>query len=84
MKVLERRYSCTGSKVHYHEPPLPSEITTTSVIAAIQVREAVKIASGYENTILNRIFYYNGEKNQSEEIEIEINPNCQHHDFVGQ
>jgi molybdopterin/thiamine biosynthesis adenylyltransferase len=84
MRALDRRYSCTGSEISYHEAPQPSEITTTSVVAAIQVREGVKIASGYENILLNRIFYYNGEKNQLEEIEIEINPNCQHHSFVEQ
>jgi molybdopterin/thiamine biosynthesis adenylyltransferase len=84
MKILENRYSCTGSEINYYEGPLPSEITTTSVIAAIQVREGVKIASGSDNILLNRLFYYNGENNLSEEIEIEMNPRCQHHNFVGQ
>ncbi len=84
MKVLEKRYSCTGSEISFHEPPKPSEITTTCVVAAIQVREGVKITSGHEKVLLNRIFYYNGEINQSGEIAIEINPNCQHHGFVEQ
>jgi hypothetical protein len=84
MKILENRYSCTGSPASYYEPQLPSEITTTSVIAAIQVREALKIASGSESVILNRMFFYNGEKNLSQEMEIEVNPRCQHHIFIGQ
>ena len=45
-RVMEKRFSCTGSDVSYFEPKMPAEITTTSVVAAIQVREAVKLASG--------------------------------------
>jgi molybdopterin/thiamine biosynthesis adenylyltransferase len=82
MKVLEERYSCTGSDLTYYEEKLPQEITTTSVIAAIQVREGLKIVSKNGNVLTNKIFYYNGKKNISEEIEIAVNPNCQHHNFV--
>ena len=82
MKVLEKRYSCTGEDVSYYEEKVPQEITTTSVIAAIQVREGLKIVSKNENILSNKIFYYNGTKNISEEIDIEVNPKCQHHTFV--
>src|SRR5690606_35437964 len=45
-KVLERRFSCTGQDTVFYQPKMAAEITTTSVIAAVQVREAVKILSG--------------------------------------
>lgn len=82
MKVLEERYSCCGSEITIYKERLPQEITTTSIIAAIQVREGLKILSKNENVLTNQILYYNGVNNISEEIEIEVNPHCQHHDFL--
>lgn len=79
MKDIELRRSCTGSDFTFFENPYPAEITTTSVIAAVQVREGLKIVSKEKDIIKNSIFYYNGENNISEEIEIEQNPNCPHH-----
>jgi molybdopterin/thiamine biosynthesis adenylyltransferase len=81
MRILEKRYSCTGSQVTLYDERLPQEITTTSVIAAIQVREGLKIVSKNENILSNKIFFYNGLRNISEELEIEINLSCQHHNF---
>jgi len=78
-KVMERRYSCTGKDVKYFEPNMPSDINTTSVIAAIQVREALKIAHNMQNYIRN-IFYYDGMRNFSSVLELPINPNCPNHD----
>jgi molybdopterin/thiamine biosynthesis adenylyltransferase len=79
MKNIELRRSCTGSDVTFFENPYPAEITTTSVIAAVQVREGLKIISKKDDILTNSIFYYNGEKNQSEKIEIDKNPSCSHH-----
>jgi molybdopterin/thiamine biosynthesis adenylyltransferase len=42
MKVMDERFSCTGAGSIFI-PRIASEITTTSVIAAAQVREAMKI-----------------------------------------
>lgn len=78
-KVLEKRFNCTGSETTFYEEKLAGEITTTSVIAAIQVREALKICSGIDSGLKNRIFYYDGLQCVSEMLEIPINPECQHH-----
>jgi molybdopterin/thiamine biosynthesis adenylyltransferase len=79
MKVMEKRFSCTGRDVTFFQDKLPAEITTTSVIAAVQVREGLKISSKRE-PLSGKLFYYNGEKNISETYEIDINPNCPHHE----
>ena len=53
MKNIELRRSCTGSDVTFFEDPYPAEITTTSIIAAVQVREGLKIASKEKDILKN-------------------------------
>ncbi len=77
-KVMEKRFSCTGKDVSYFEPNMPSDINTTSIIAAIQVQEALKITHGMENYIKN-VFYYDGNRNFSSVLQIPINPSCPNH-----
>jgi molybdopterin/thiamine biosynthesis adenylyltransferase len=79
MKVMEKRFSCTGRDVSFFQDKLPAEITTTSVIAAVQVREGLKISSKAK-PLFGKLFYYNGEKNISETYDIDINPSCPHHE----
>ncbi len=79
MKVMDKRFSCTGRDVTFFEEKLPAEITTTSVIAAVQVREALKLSSKNNDYLSGKLFYYNGMQNVSEVFEIEINPQCSHH-----
>ena len=78
-KVAELRFSCTGKDVVFHEPRLAAEITTTSVISAIMVREALKVVSSRPDMLIANAFYYDGQRNQSEELEIPLNPNCPVH-----
>jgi molybdopterin/thiamine biosynthesis adenylyltransferase len=78
-KVAEKRFSCTGRDVVFHEPRLAAEITTTSVVSAIMVREALKIVSGRPEMSLSNGFYYDGQRNVSEEIEIPLDPRCPAH-----
>ena len=78
-RVLEKRYSCSGSEVSYFEPKLAAEITTTSIIAAIQVREGLKIVSGLRNECLKHILFYNGLKNTSEVLEVPLDEDCPVH-----
>jgi molybdopterin/thiamine biosynthesis adenylyltransferase len=80
MQVLEKRFSCTGAGLTFFEQKFAAEITTTSVVAAIQVREALKISSGKTDNILRNLFYYDGFNNISDELELDINPDCPHHD----
>lgn len=78
-KIASLRFSCTGKDVVFHEPHLAAEITTTSVISAVMVREALKALSGKADTLISNCFYYDGLRNVSEEMEIPLNPECPLH-----
>ncbi len=79
LKVLERRQSCTGGDTTYYEPPLPAEVTTTAVVAAVQVREAMKILHGRRDDAIRHVFYYDGMRNRTEVWEAEVAEGCPHH-----
>ena len=78
-KVASLRFSCTGKDIVFHEPKIAAEITTTSVISALMVREALKARSGRIDLLLNNAFYYDGRRNLSEELEISPDPDCPVH-----
>jgi molybdopterin/thiamine biosynthesis adenylyltransferase len=78
-RVMEKRFSCTGSDVSYFEPKMPAEITTTSVVAAIQVREALKLASGRSDKCIRNILFYDGLNGTSDELEVDIDGDCPMH-----
>jgi len=78
-KIASMRFSCTGRDVVFHEPKLAAEITTTSIISGVMVREAIKVISGRADMVLNNAFYYDGERNVSEEMEIPLDPECSIH-----
>ncbi len=76
-KVMERRFSCTGQGTVFYQPKMPAEITTTSVIAAVQVREAVKVLSG--RTAMAHVMHYDGLAGTSDVYELEVDPFCPNH-----
>lgn len=78
-RVLERRHSCTGSEVTYYRPSMAAEITTTSIVAAVQVREALKLICGIGDTVVRNVVHYNGLRNRWDELEMSINPSCPFH-----
>ncbi len=78
-KVLRKRFSCTGTDVTFFEDKMPAEITTTSIVSAVQVKEAIKIISGNSEKCISNMFYYHGINNMSDELELELNPDCPHH-----
>jgi molybdopterin-synthase adenylyltransferase len=78
-KIAGLRFSCTGEDIVFHEPKLAAEITTTSIVSAVMVREALKVASGRNDMLLNNSFYYDGQRNVSEEMEIGLDPSCPVH-----
>jgi molybdopterin/thiamine biosynthesis adenylyltransferase len=80
-KIVEQRFSCTGNDVSLFLPKIGAEITTTSIVGAMQVREAVKLVSGRGTECLKNVAYYNGMKNSLEVLEIEINPDCPNHSW---
>jgi molybdopterin/thiamine biosynthesis adenylyltransferase len=79
MKVLEKRFSCTGRDVTFFDPKMAAEITTTSVIAAVQVREALKLTNAQRDLCIRNMFYYDATRNVSDVLHVDLNPNCPHH-----
>jgi molybdopterin/thiamine biosynthesis adenylyltransferase len=79
MKILQKRFSCTGRDVTFFDPKMAAEITTTSVIAAVQVREALKITNVQRNLCVRNMFYYDAARNVSDVLQVDMNPNCPHH-----
>jgi molybdopterin/thiamine biosynthesis adenylyltransferase len=82
-KIIEQRYSCTGEDMTFVEPKLAAEVTTTAVVAAVQTREAMKIMNGRRDLVLSNLFYYDGNRNVSDVLEVEINPDCPNHGVDG-
>ena len=78
-RIAGLRFSCTGKDIVFHEPKLAAEITTTCVISAIMVREALKVVSDRPDMLLNNSFYYDGQRNVSEEMEAPLDPACPVH-----
>ena len=76
-KVLEERFSCTGEHKRFI-PRSAAEITTTSIIAAFQVREALKIISGKLETCISTV-YYNGVTGETFNVTSSVDPNCPNH-----
>jgi hypothetical protein len=60
-------------------PKTAADITTTAVIAAMQVREAMKIASGRCDICVRGVTYYNGTEGTMETLEVSIDPDCVNH-----
>lgn len=78
-RIMELRFSCTGEDVTFYEPRIAAEITTTSIVSAIQVREALKIASRNREALLSNVFYYDGLRNVADVLEVPKNPDCPNH-----
>ena len=76
---MDLRFSCTGEDITFHTPKVPAEITTTSIIGAMMVREAVKLASNKPDLITNGVTFYNGERNSMDTYEVSVDPDCPNH-----
>jgi len=77
-RIMQKRFSCTGKDIHYFEPKIAADINTTSIIAAIQVQEALKITHERDNYIRN-VFYFDGSRNFFSTFDLPINPRCPNH-----
>ncbi len=83
-RTLELRHSCTGSDVTFFQPKIAAEITTTAVIAAVQVREAIKVLSGCGDRCISHVAHYDGLSGRWEELEIPLDPSCPNHSAQNQ
>lgn len=79
MAQVARRYSCTGAGMTFVEAAQAAEITTTSIVAAVQAREAVKVASGRQDRAVENLWYYDGLRSSAEVLQVELNPKCPVH-----
>ncbi len=78
-KIIEQRFSCTGNDISLFVPKIGADITTTSVVAAVQVREAVKIVSGRRDDVLKNVLYYDGVRNTTDVLDIQKREDCPVH-----
>jgi adenylyltransferase/sulfurtransferase len=82
-KMLEARRSCALlSRGEMELGKVPTTPTTASIIAGIQVQEAVKILHGLE-TIVGQGFIFDGTYHQSYVIRYTRKPDCPAHDPDG-
>ncbi|MCK5024634.1 MAG: ThiF family adenylyltransferase [Thermoplasmata archaeon] len=80
-KIVEQRFSCTGNDISLFLPKIGAEITTTSIVGAMMVREALKLASGKSEFCINNVIYYSGQRNSLDELDISIQKDCPNHKF---
>lgn len=78
-RIAALRYSCTGSSVSFFTPPVPAEITTTGVIAAVAVREGLRLLSPKAPPLDGQIVYYDSLKSSMESMEVDVDANCPNH-----
>ncbi len=78
-KIIEQRFSCTGNDISLFLPKIGAEITTTCIVGAMMVREAMKLASGKQEWVIKNVAYYNGANNSLDILEISNNPECPNH-----
>ncbi|MDR2865815.1 MAG: ThiF family adenylyltransferase [Methanomassiliicoccaceae archaeon] len=78
--IAETRFSCTGNGSVFYVPKMAAEITTTSAIAAMQIREAVKIASGREDICIRNAAFYDGMSGETIVLEIKKDDRCANHE----
>ncbi|MCL2890983.1 MAG: ThiF family adenylyltransferase [Methanomassiliicoccaceae archaeon] len=78
-KIAETRFSCTGKASAIYVPKMAAEITTTSAVAAMQVREAVKIMSGRGDICIKDVAYYDGISGETFILEVKKDALCQNH-----
>lgn len=72
------RFSCTDGS-HIFIPHTAAEITTVSIVAAMQVREAEKIISGRTDLCSGEITFYDGIKGTTDTLSLEIDTECPNH-----
>lgn len=83
VREMERRFTCTGNGTAF-VPKTASDITTTAVIAGMQVREAIKIASGRSDLCVKGVTYYYGVSGEAETLSVSTDPECMNHEEVKQ
>ncbi|MCL2142808.1 MAG: ThiF family adenylyltransferase [Methanomassiliicoccaceae archaeon] len=81
--VMETRFSCTGKASAFYVPKTAAEITTTSIVAAMQVREALKISSGRRDLCIRDVAYYDGVSGEMSVLSVRKDGTCENHPCGG-
>ncbi len=79
--ILWRKYSCTGDLLDIVDPKMPALPTTTSIIAAIQVNEFLKILNHEfaKSTLAGKFLFYNGLTGTTNIFNVEKRKKCPVH-----
>ncbi|OIO24719.1 hypothetical protein AUJ65_00865 [Candidatus Micrarchaeota archaeon CG1_02_51_15] len=78
--LLWKKYNCVGDVVDWIDSKMPALATTTSLVAAVQVNEFVKIAHGLENeSLAGKYFFFNGMTGQSSVYGVPLRKDCPIH-----
>ncbi|MDH4123213.1 MAG: ThiF family adenylyltransferase [Thermoplasmata archaeon] len=78
-KIAALRYSCTGTSVSFYMPLVPAEITTTSIVSAMAVREGLRLLSSKAPPLEGQMIYYDGLRSILDIMQVDIDPNCPNH-----
>jgi len=79
-KLLNKRKSCLMLGVdEIDQGKIPTTPTISSIIAGIQVQEAVKYLHGQKDLLVGKGFVFNGAANDSYIVEYNSNPDCPSH-----
>lgn len=79
-EIASLRFSCTGSDVNIFINPVPAEITTTSIISALAVREGLRLLSPNAPRLEGEMIFYDGLRNAIELMEVDVDHSCPNHE----
>jgi molybdopterin/thiamine biosynthesis adenylyltransferase len=77
--LLWKRYNCVGEPVDWVNPAMPALPTTTSVIAALQVKEFIKLVHANENSLVGRYLFYDGVRSSTKVFDVARRKGCPVH-----
>ena len=80
LEELHRTFSCIPGETVRDPVILSSGITTTAVIAAMCVREVLKIVCGRTDLCVPGVSYYDGISGRTDVLEIGFRRGCPHHE----
>lgn len=76
--LLWKKYSCVGETLDFIDPKMPAVSTTTSVIAALQVNEFVKLCHG-KDSLAGKYLFFDGLKGTATVFDVPKRRNCPVH-----
>lgn len=77
-KHLWQRYSCVGELLDIQDPKTPALPTTTSIIAAFQVNEFLKMLHGMDN-LAGKYLHYDGLRQEAKIFDVPLRKDCPIH-----